>query len=99
MELGRSLLILATFLQVASSDADDADRYALPLSKVYIEPCKKEALILHPGVIEKQQMLHRYGNYWVEYGIQAHDGSEWFVLCDLSTGKINSEQKLVDDVF
>lgn len=99
MKLRHSLLIMATFLQVASADADDTDRYALPPSKVYIEPCKKEALILHPGVIDEQRMLHRHRDFWVEYEIQVRDGSEWLVLCDLTTGKIIREQRLIDKEF
>jgi hypothetical protein len=34
MEFVRSLLILATSLQVASADANDTGRYPLPTSKV-----------------------------------------------------------------
>jgi hypothetical protein len=99
MKFERGLLILATFLQIASADADDTDRYTLPPSKVYIEPCQREALLLHPGVIEKQQMLHRHGDFWMQYEIQASDGAEWIVLCDLANGRIIREQKLIDDAF
>jgi hypothetical protein len=99
MGLGRGLLILATFLQVGSADANDTDRYTLPPSKVYIEPCHREALLLHPGVIEKQQMLHRHGYFWVQYEITVRDGSEWNLLCDLATGSIVREQKLIDDAL
>jgi hypothetical protein len=99
MEFVRGLLILATFLQVAGADANDTDSYALPPSKVYIEPCRREALLLHPGVIEKQQMLHRQGDFLVQYEIQARDGSEWHVLCDLANGRIIREQKLIDDAL
>ena len=100
MEFGRGLLILATFLQVASADANDTDRYTLPPSKEYIELCQKEALLLHPGEIEKERMLHRHGDFWVEYEIQARStAAEWLVLCDLTTGKVIREQKLIDDAF
>jgi hypothetical protein len=99
MEFGYGLLILTTFLLVAGADANDTDRYTLPPSKVYIEPCRREALLLHPGVIEKQQMLHRRGNFWMQYEIQARDGANWIVLCDLANGKIIREQKLVDEAF
>jgi hypothetical protein len=35
----------------------------------------------------------------VEYQIQTGDGNgaEWIVLCDLKTGKVIREQKLIDD--
>ena len=42
-------------------------------------------------------MLHRHGDFRVEYEIQARDGVEWLVLCDLTTGKIIREQKLIDN--
>jgi K+-transporting ATPase ATPase C chain len=82
--------------QVISADANDTD-YTLPPNKQYIVLCQNEALLLHPGAIEKQRMLHRHGNFWVEYELQASDGAEWIVLCDLTTGKVIREQKLVDD--
>jgi len=86
-------------IQVARADANDTNRYTLPPSKVYIEPCQRQVLLLHPGVIDEQRMLHRHGDFWMEYDIQAHDGSEWLVLCDLATGKIIREQKLVDEAL
>jgi len=99
MEFVRGLLILATCLQVASADANDTDRYTLPPSKVYIQPCQRKALLMHPGVIDEQRMIHRHGDFWMEYEIQAGDGTEWLVLCDLATGNIIREQKLVDDIY
>lgn len=82
---------LVSYREVVSADANITDRYVLPPSKVNIEPCQREALRLHPGVIEKQQMLHRRGDFLIRYQIQARDGSEWFMLCDLATGKIIDE--------
>lgn len=79
---------LATYMEVVGADADITDRYALPPSKVNIEPCQREALGLHPGMIEKQRMLHRHGDFLVRFQVQASDGLEWFMLCNLATGKI-----------
>jgi hypothetical protein len=90
---------LAAYRKVSSAGADITDRYTLPPSKVYIESCQREGLLLHPGAIEKQQMLHRHGDFWVRYEIQARDGSEWFVRCDLATGRVIREYKLSDDAF
>ena len=45
-EFVRGLLILATFLRVASADANDTD-YRLPPNKEYIKRCQSEALRLH----------------------------------------------------
>ena len=42
-------------------------------------------------------MLHQQGDFWVEYEIQTGEGAEWLVLCDLKTGKVIREQKLIDD--
>lgn len=81
--------------QINTTDTDDT-RYSLPHSKVNISLCKKEALLLHPGKIEKERILHRHGDFWMESEIQANDGSEWLVMCDLSKGTIMHEQKLFD---
>ncbi len=99
MKFRYGLLILATFLPVADADTNDTDRYALPPSKIYIQPCQRKALLLHPGVIKKLQMQNRHGAFGVEYQIQVYDGEnqEWLVLCDLTTGKIIREQKLIGD--
>jgi hypothetical protein len=99
MKFGYGLLILATCQPVASADTNDTGRYTLPPSKVYIEPCQREALRLHPGEIEKQRMLHRYGDFLAQIEIKSLDGSEWLVLCGLADGKIIREQKLLDDAF
>jgi hypothetical protein len=73
---------------VDSADTNKPARYALPPSKVNIEPCSREALNLHPGIIEKQRILHRHGDFLVRFQIQGTDGLEWFMLCDLATGKV-----------
>lgn len=75
-------------LAIDSTDANTTGRYSLPPSKVYIEPCQREALRLHPGMIEKQRLLHRHGDFFMEYEIQARDGRMWPTQCDLTTGKI-----------
>lgn len=73
-----------------------ADPYALPATKVYIEPCMKAALALHPGRLEEQRMLHRNDGFFIRYTIEERNGSKWMVLCDGSTGKIVSDQKLYE---
>ncbi len=79
---------LANYKESSEADTNITDRYALPPSKVNIGLCQREALRLHPGVIEKQRMLHRHGDFLIRYEIQASDGLEWFMLCNLATGKI-----------
>ncbi len=99
MKLGYGfLLIIAVAGPVANADVN-TNRYSLPSSKRYIEACGREALFLHPGVVEKQRVLHNHGDFWVRYEIQASDGPEWLVLCDLADGSVIREQKLVDDAF
>lgn len=78
----------AAYREAVGANTNINDRYALPPSKVNIEPCQREALRLHPGVVEKQRMLHRHGDFLVRFQIQGHDGLDWFMLCDLATGKI-----------
>lgn len=94
-----SLSSVESYSDIASEEVSIADHYALTLSKIYIEPYQRQALLLYPGVLENQRILHRHGGIWMRYEIQAHGDSEWFVLCDLATGKIIREQKLVDEVF
>jgi K+-transporting ATPase ATPase C chain len=84
-------------IPVNIADVNDTNRYTLPPSKVYIELCQKEALRLHPGDIEKERMLHQLGDFSVEYEIQESNGTEWLVLCDLKTGTVIRQQKLIDD--
>ncbi|MDI1278876.1 hypothetical protein [Methylobacter sp.] len=79
---------LATYREAANTNENMTDRYALPPSKVHIETCQREVLRLHPGDIEKQRLLYRHGDFLMRYEIQARDGQVWFMLCDLTTGKI-----------
>jgi hypothetical protein len=89
----------ALYRDIAGEDANSDGRYALPSSKGYIESCQREGLLRHPGLIEKQQILNRSGNFWVRFEIQTQGGSDWFALCSLETGEIIREQKLVDAKF
>jgi hypothetical protein len=88
-----SLLILALVSQHVVAD----NLYQLPLSKQQIEPCQREALLLHSGMVEQQRVFNQKKHFQVRYEIQANDGFEWVVLCDLATGKIIGEQKLLGD--
>jgi len=91
-----TLNLALSAIPVTSADANVTD-FMLPSSKVHIELCQKEALLLHPGEIEKERMMHQHEDFWVEYQIQGSNGTEWLVLCDLKTGKVIREQKLIDD--
>lgn len=87
------LLILALVSQYVFAD----DPYQLPTSKLQIETCEREALLLHKGEVEKARVFQQQDHFEVRYEIQVNDGSEWSVLCDLATGKIIGEQKLLGD--
>lgn len=90
---------LAAAYKEPNSMNTDASRYTLPPSKKFVEMCRQKARLLHPGTVEKQQMLNRHGDFWLRYEIRAQDGSEWYLLCDLANGEIASEQKLVDSAL
>lgn len=98
MKFSLYLIILSVFWGTVGADTPDSRRYVLPPSKVHIESCERDALTLHPGMIEVQRELHSDGNFWMLYQISVHDGSEWVVLCDLASGKIiRDEQEFSDD--
>lgn len=99
MKLLRCLLMLATLLAIANSDASDISPYQLPPSKIYIGPCQREILLLYPGTIEKERLQHRHEYFWMEYEIKANNGIDWLVICDLSNGKIIHEQMLIENNF
>jgi hypothetical protein len=98
LKLCGGFLLLAFFQQMVKADVNNNDPYALPPSKEYVKSCKHEVLRLHVGQIEKEQLLHRHGAFLLQYTIRADDDSEWVVLCDITTGKIVKEQKLIDDI-
>lgn len=85
------LLILTLVFQYVLAD----NPYQLPPSKLQMKTCVREALLLHAGTVEQEQVFHQQEHFNVRYEIQANDGSEWVVLCDLATGKIIGEQKLL----
>jgi len=97
MKLRYGLFVLVNVLSVANADGNMSGIYTLPPSKVYIEPCQREALHQHPGIIEKLRILDRQGNFWIRHQILAKDGSESAVLCDLANGEMIGEQQLIND--
>ena len=65
-------------------------------AKNTLNSAKKRRCFWHPGEIEKERILHQHENFWAEYQIQSDNGVEWLVLCDLKTGKVMREQKLIN---
>jgi hypothetical protein len=93
LKFSGSVVILALFSQYVFADYP----YQLPPSKLQIEACEHEALLLHGGEVEQERVFRQKDHFEVRYELQANDGSEWAVLCDLTTGKVISEQKLLGD--
>ncbi|MCQ8127654.1 hypothetical protein [Methylomonas rivi] len=92
MQYGCGLLFLLA--APSAADSNTADRHALPPSKVNIEACQREALRLHPGLIDELRVLPQPKTFWIRYQIQMRDGTDWFVVCDLSNGKIIHDHSL-----
>jgi hypothetical protein len=99
MKPSNLLMIFVSLLAITRGYANDSDQFLLPPSKINIESCHNEILLRHPGTIEKERILNRHNNHWLQYEIQAFDGSEWVVLCDLRNKNIINEQKLFDTHF
>jgi len=93
LKFSGGLLILALFSQYVFAD----NPYQLPPSKLQMEACERESLALHSGTVEQERIFNKQEHFEVRHEIQANDGTEWAVLCDLATGKIIGEQKLLGD--
>ena len=93
LKFSSSLLILALVSQYVFAN----NPYQLPPSKLKMESCEREALSLHSGTVEQERVFNKQDRFEVRYEIQTNDGTEWAVLCDLATGKIIGEQKMLGD--
>ena len=67
-----------------------------PPSRSQIEACHRTALLLHPGMIDDQQILDRREGYWIKYQIHLFGGAQWRIVCDLSSGGIIHDELLPD---
>jgi len=54
------------------------------------EICHKAALVLHPGKIERTEVLHGAKAVRIEVHIKQSNGKGWLILCDGTSGKILS---------
>jgi hypothetical protein len=52
------------------------------------EICRKEALALHPGKVERTEVLYGAKAVRIEVQIKQRNGKGWLVLCDGTSGKI-----------
>jgi hypothetical protein len=61
-----------------------------PSVELAAETCRKAALALHPGKIERTEVLYGAKAVRIEVQIKQSDGKGWIVLCDGTSGKILS---------
>ena len=56
--------------------------------EIATEACSKAALALHPGKIERTEVLYGAKAVRIEVHVTQNDGKGWIVLCDGTSGKI-----------
>jgi hypothetical protein len=61
-----------------------------PQVETAAEICRKAALELHPGKIERTEVLYGAKAVRIEVQIKQRNGKSWLVLCDGTSGKIMS---------
>lgn len=84
--------LLGLSLQLSAKEIDDPDRYKLPSSKANIAICQQKVLSLHPGMVEKELILHKLDDFHILFEVEGKNNTEWSIDCDLKTGKITKEQ-------
>lgn len=92
MKYINTILLLGLSLQLSAKEIDNPDRYKLPSSKANIAICKQKVLSLHPGMVEKELILHKSDDFHILFEVEGENNSEWSIDCDLKTGKITKEQ-------
>ena len=89
-------IVLTLFtLTLVTQQAFADNPYQLSPNKQQMETCERESLQLHAGEVEQERIFHQQNRFEVRYEIQTKDGLGWSVLCDLNTGKIIGEQKML----
>jgi hypothetical protein len=61
-----------------------------PQVEIAAEICREAALALHPGKIERTEVLYGAKAVRIEVYIKQSNGKGWLVLCDGTSGKIVS---------
>jgi len=80
---------LALVLSAAAQPAGATGAFHPPVEAA-AEICRKAALALHPGKIERTEVLHGTKAVRIEVQIKQSNGKAWLVLCDGTSGKIVS---------
>jgi len=80
---------LALALTAVTLPAGAVGPFVSPV-EVAAEICRKAALELHPGKIERTEVLYGEKSIRIEVHIKQSDGKAWIVLCDGTSGRIVS---------
>jgi hypothetical protein len=80
---------LALVLSAVTHPAGATGAFRPPV-EIAAEICREAALALHPGKIERTEVLHGAKAVRIEVHIKQSDGKGWIVLCDGTSGKILS---------
>ena len=80
---------LALVLSAVTQPAGATGAFHPPV-EIAAEICRKAALALHPGKIERTEVLYGAKAVRIEVQIKQSDGKGWIVLCDGTSGTILS---------
>jgi|ERR1017187_9784650 hypothetical protein len=80
---------LALVLSAVTQPAGATGAFRPPV-ELAAEICAKDALALHPGKVERTEVLHGAKAVRIEVQVRQSDGKAWLVLCDGTSGKILS---------
>lgn len=85
------------FILLGATSADTGnERFLLPTTKMYLEACREKALSLHPGRIDRVELLKgKHHDSVMRYEISVNHTPAWLLVCDLASGNIFSTQQLL----
>jgi hypothetical protein len=78
---------LALVLSAVTQPAGATGAFRPPV-EIAAEICREAALALHPGKIERTEVLYGANVVRIEVHIKQSNGKGWIVLCDGTSGKI-----------
>ena len=78
---------LALMLSAVTQPAGATGPFHSPIETA-AEICRKAALALHPGKVERTEVLYGAKAVRIEVQIKQRNGKQWIVLCDGTSGKI-----------
>ena len=90
----KSILLFFSVFTAAYADEALKQDYRLPINKINLLPCYTHSSVLHPGLIEKQWLIHDNDHFFIQYEIQDNDNKAWLTLCDLDNGVILKDETI-----